>query len=189
MDHIFHRNPAHDYPVAVAGDGAWIIDAQGRRYLDACGGAAVSCLGHSDHDVAAAMRAQLERIAYTHTSFFTSEPAEQLAELLVSGAPGMGRAYFVSSGSEAMEGALKLARQVWLDRPAMRTATGATARMMKPTDNASWPSWSRPSSSSARAMSWPSSPRLWSARRWVPRHRCPATCAGCAISATATGSC
>lgn len=116
MDPIFHRNPAHDYPVAVAGDGAWIIDAQGRRYLDACGGAAVSCLGHSDHDVAAAMRAQLERIAYTHTSFFTSEPAEQLAGLLVAGAPGMGRAYFVSSGSEAMEGALKLARQVWLDR-------------------------------------------------------------------------
>jgi adenosylmethionine-8-amino-7-oxononanoate aminotransferase len=114
--HVFHRQPGHDYPVAVAGDGIAIIDRAGRRYLDASGGAAVSCLGHSHPRVIEAIRAQAERLAYAHTSFFTSEPAEDLADQLIAGAPeGIDRAYFVSGGSEAIEAALKLGRQYFLE--------------------------------------------------------------------------
>jgi adenosylmethionine-8-amino-7-oxononanoate aminotransferase len=117
MSHVFHRSPHHDYPWAVAGDGAYLIDANGKRYLDGCGGAAVSCLGHGDADVAEAIKAQLDRVAFAHTSFFTNAPMEELASELVAGAPpGIGYAYFVSGGSEAVESALKLARQYFLER-------------------------------------------------------------------------
>lgn len=114
--YVFPRHTQADLPVAVAGEGAYIIDAAGKRYLDASGGAAVSCLGHSDPDVRAAITAQVETLAYAHTSFFTSEPAEALAEALVERAPeGIGRVYFVSGGSEAVESAIKLARQYFLE--------------------------------------------------------------------------
>ena len=110
--HVLHRQMAHALPVAVAGEGLHLIDAQGRRYLDASGGAAVSCLGHGHPEVLAAMHAQLDRLAYAHTSFFTTQVAEELAERLVRDAPaGTSHAYFVSGGSEAVEAALKLARQ------------------------------------------------------------------------------
>ena len=79
MSHIFHRNPAHAYPVAVRGEGAYLFDRDGKRYLDASGGAAVSCLGHSDAAVIEAIRRQLERLPFAHTSFFTNEPVETLA--------------------------------------------------------------------------------------------------------------
>jgi adenosylmethionine-8-amino-7-oxononanoate aminotransferase len=116
MTHVFHRNPRHTYPTAVAGDGAYLIDASGKRYLDGSGGAAVSCLGHSDPDVRAAIKAQTDRLAFAHTSFFTNEPMEALAAELVEHAPpGIARAYFVSGGSEAMEAALKLARQYFVE--------------------------------------------------------------------------
>jgi adenosylmethionine-8-amino-7-oxononanoate aminotransferase len=116
MSHVFHRNPAHVYPMAVSGDGAYLVDGSGRRYLDASGGAAVSCLGHSDQDVTAAIKAQLDRLAFAHTSFFTNAPMEMLASELVGRAPeGIGYAYFVSGGSEAVESALKLARQYFLE--------------------------------------------------------------------------
>jgi len=116
MTHVFHRNPRHRYPVAVAGDGPYLIDSSGKRYLDGSGGAAVSCLGHSDADVRAAIRAQAERLAFAHTSFFTNEPMEALADELIRHAPaGMARVYFVSGGSEAMEAALKLARQYFVE--------------------------------------------------------------------------
>jgi len=116
MTHVFHRNPKHLYPVAVAGDGPYLIDANGKRYLDGSGGAAVSCLGHSDPDVRAAIRTQAERLAFAHTSFFTNEPMEALASELVARAPaGVARVYFVSGGSEAMEAALKLARQYFVE--------------------------------------------------------------------------
>ena len=93
-----------------------ITDAEGREYLDACGGAAVSCLGHGHPEVLAAMHAQADRMAYAHTSFFTSEPAEALADHLVQhAAPGISHAYFVSGGSEAMEAALKMARQYFVE--------------------------------------------------------------------------
>ena len=114
--HILHRQMHHALPMAVAGEGLYLIDAQGRRYLDASGGAAVSCLGHGHAEVRAAMHAQLDQLAYAHTSFFTTEAAEQLAEMLVRDAPaGTSHAYFVSGGSEAVEAALKLARQYFVE--------------------------------------------------------------------------
>jgi len=116
MTHVFHRSLRQDYPMAVRGDGVYVVDAQGKRYLDACGGAAVSCLGHSDRTVIDAVKAQLDRLPYAHTSFFTNEPMEALADELIAGAPvGMSHVYFVSGGSEAMEAALKLARQYFLE--------------------------------------------------------------------------
>ncbi|WP_137390588.1 aspartate aminotransferase family protein [Rhodoligotrophos defluvii] len=117
MSHIIHRVLGATYPRAVAGDGAYIIDADGKRYLDASGGAAVSCLGHSERRVTEAIKAQLDAIPYSHTSFFTSAPAEELAALLAEQAPpGLDHVFLVSGGSEAMEAALKLARQYFVEK-------------------------------------------------------------------------
>lgn len=114
--HVLHRHLHQRPPAAVGGQGVWLTDAQGRRYLDASGGAAVSCLGHGHPDVLAAMHAQIDRLAYAHTSFFTTEVAEALADQLVKTAPaGTSHAYFVSGGSEAMEAALKMARQFFVE--------------------------------------------------------------------------
>jgi adenosylmethionine-8-amino-7-oxononanoate aminotransferase len=114
--HVFGRATGAALPTAVAGDGCYIIDSDGRRYLDGSGGAAVSCLGHSDPDVRAAIHDQLDRIAFAHTGFFTSDPAEALADLLVEAAPeGIERVYLLSGGSEAVEAAIKLARQYFLE--------------------------------------------------------------------------
>ncbi|HEX7683260.1 MAG TPA: aspartate aminotransferase family protein [Trinickia sp.] len=116
MSYVFHRMPKRSLPVAVAGDGIEIIDSTGKRYIDASGGAAVSCLGHSHRRVIDAIERQARQLAYAHTSFFTTEAAEALAEHLVKAAPeGIGHAYFVSGGSEAMEAALKLARQYFVE--------------------------------------------------------------------------
>jgi adenosylmethionine-8-amino-7-oxononanoate aminotransferase len=116
MSHVFHRQPREVYPVAVQGDGVEIIDHAGRRYIDASAGAAVSCLGHSHPRVIAAIKAQIDRLPYAHTSFFTSEPAERLADHLIARAPdGIDRVYYVSGGSEAVEAALKMARQYFLE--------------------------------------------------------------------------
>lgn len=113
---VFHRQLRHDLPVAVSGQGITLTDAQGKSYLDASGGAAVSCLGHGHPDVLAAMHAQIDRLAYAHTSFFTTEVAEELASVLIDSAPaGMSHAYFVSGGSEAVEAALKMARQYFVE--------------------------------------------------------------------------
>jgi adenosylmethionine-8-amino-7-oxononanoate aminotransferase len=117
MTVIIHRQSDHDYPTAVRGEGIRIFDSAGRDYIDASGGAAVSCLGHGHPDVTAAMHAQLDRLAYAHTSFFTTEVAEELADDLAAHAPaGIGRVYFVSGGSEANEAALKMARQYFVAR-------------------------------------------------------------------------
>lgn len=115
MSHVFPRHTKSDLPVAAGGDGCYLIDAQGRRYLD-CGDAAVSCLGHSNPAVIRAVQDQVAQIAFAHTGFMTSEPAEALADLLVEKAPGdLDRVYFVSGGSEATEAAIKLARQYFLE--------------------------------------------------------------------------
>lgn len=104
-------------PVAASGSGCTIVDAQGRQYIDASGGAAVSCLGHGHPEVRAAITAQLDMLEYAHTSFFTTEAAEALAATLASRSPSeLDQAYFVSSGSEAVETALKMARQYHVDR-------------------------------------------------------------------------
>ena len=115
--HIFARHSRADYPVAVAGDGCFLLDADGKRYLDASGGAAVSCLGHSDPAIRQAIREQTDKLAFAHTAFFSNEPAEALATRLADLAPdGVNRVYFVSSGSEAVEAAIKLARQYFVER-------------------------------------------------------------------------
>lgn len=101
---------------AVAGDGPYIIDQEGKRYLDASGGAAVSCLGHNHPDVIRAIKKQIDAIPYAHTSFFTSDAAEELADFLVERGPGMERVYFVSGGSEAIEAGLKIARQYYFEK-------------------------------------------------------------------------
>ncbi|WP_288450405.1 aspartate aminotransferase family protein [uncultured Pseudomonas sp.] len=116
MSHVLHRSLTHSYPTAVAGDGPYLIDSEGRRYLDASGGAAVSCLGHSDQEVIAAVRQQIGQLAYAHTSFFTTGVMEELADFLIARAPaGLDSVYFVSGGSEAVETALKLARQYFVE--------------------------------------------------------------------------
>jgi adenosylmethionine-8-amino-7-oxononanoate aminotransferase len=117
MSHVLHRDPRLQYPVAVRGEGAYIFDRDGKRYLDASGGAAVSCLGHSDPAVTGAIRRQLEKLPFAHTSFFTNEPMEALADELVRRAPpALDKVYFVSGGSEAIEAALKLARQYFVEK-------------------------------------------------------------------------
>jgi len=116
MTQILHRNLRGTLPFAVSAKGMRFTDRDGREYIDGCGGAAVSCLGHGHPDVLAAMHAQIDRVAYAHTSFFTTEVAEELADTLVADAPaGMSHVYLVSGGSEAMEAALKMARQYFVE--------------------------------------------------------------------------
>ena len=116
MTRILHRNIGPELPRAVAGDGVWITDAEGRRYIDGSGGAAVTSLGHGNAEVLDAMRAQMDAIAYAHTSFFTTDAAESLAERLIGLAPeGLDYVYLVSGGSEAVEAALKMARQYFVE--------------------------------------------------------------------------
>ncbi len=122
MSHVFPRHTKSELPVAAGGDGCYLIDSTGRRYLD-CGDAAVSCLGHSNDAVVKAVQDQVAQIAFAHTGFMTSGPAEALADLLIEHAPGdLDRVYFVSGGSEATEAAIKLARQYYLetDQPERR---------------------------------------------------------------------
>ena len=112
MSNIFHRSPRQKLPSVVEGRGIELIDSTGKRYLDASGGAAVSCLGHSHPQVVRAIQQQLDHIAYAHTSFFTNEPAEQLATALAQAAPGdLNHVFFVSSGSEAVEASLSAVEQ------------------------------------------------------------------------------
>jgi len=116
MPHVFHRDPVKPLPTAVAGQGVYLTDSEGRRYLDFSGGAAVSALGHGDADVIAAIKAQAGRLAYAHTSFFTTEAMEALAGALIAVSPdGLDRVYFVSGGSEGVETALKTARQYFVE--------------------------------------------------------------------------
>ena len=116
MGNILHRHTQTLLPTAVRGEGVYLYDSDGKQYLDACGGAAVSSLGHGNQEVIEAIKAQADKIAYAHTAFFTSEVAEELADFLIPRSPGMSKVYFVSGGSEAMEAALKLARQYFVER-------------------------------------------------------------------------
>ncbi|HJM49424.1 MAG TPA: aspartate aminotransferase family protein [Alphaproteobacteria bacterium] len=117
MGHILQRQLDAELPVAVAGDGVYLIDESGKRYLDASAGAAVSALGHSDAQVRRAIVEQVESLAFAHTSFFTTRVAEELAEHLAQAAPtGLEQVFFISGGSEAIEAALKLARQYFVEQ-------------------------------------------------------------------------
>ena len=114
---VLHRNLREASPIAIGGEGVWLISEDGRRILDGSGGAAVSCLGHRHPRVVEAMARQASKLSYAHTGFFSSEPAEALAEKLVGDEPGgLAFAYFVSGGSEAIESCIKLARQYFIER-------------------------------------------------------------------------
>jgi adenosylmethionine-8-amino-7-oxononanoate aminotransferase len=105
---VWHRQFKKDMPVAVRGEGVWLFDSAGKKYLDASGGAAVSCLGHGHKEVIDAIHRQIDKIAYAHTSFFSTDIAEELAADLINHAPkGMSHAYFVSGGCDSI--LLKLA--------------------------------------------------------------------------------
>jgi adenosylmethionine-8-amino-7-oxononanoate aminotransferase len=112
-----HRQIGKDYPIAVRGEGVHIYDSTDKQYIDASGGAAVSCLGHGHKDVIDAMKAQLDKLEFAHTSFFTTPALEELADDLAAHAPpGLTHTFFVSGGSEAIEAAIKMARQVAVER-------------------------------------------------------------------------
>lgn len=116
MSHVFHRSNTATYPFAVKGEGVYIIDQNGKKYIDGSCGAAVSALGHSNQDVINAIKNQIDKIPFAHSGFFTTEAAEELADFLVERAPeGIDRVYFVSGGSEAVEASIKLARQYFLE--------------------------------------------------------------------------
>jgi adenosylmethionine-8-amino-7-oxononanoate aminotransferase len=113
---VLHRSLRETPPKAVGGDGVWLIAEDGRRILDGSGGAAVSCLGHQHPRVIEAIARQASKLAYAHTGFFSSEPAEELADRLVGDEPGgLAYAYLVSGGSEAIEASIKLARQYFIE--------------------------------------------------------------------------
>ena len=121
MTKVMHRSLVSSPVEAVGGDGLHIFDKSGKKYLDASGGAAVSCLGHQHPRILDAIKQQADKIAYAHSAFFTTEPAEELAEFLTGIAPDtIQKVYLVSGGSEAMESAIKLARQYFCetDQPA-----------------------------------------------------------------------
>ncbi|HEX7024692.1 MAG TPA: aminotransferase class III-fold pyridoxal phosphate-dependent enzyme [Gemmatimonadales bacterium] len=114
--HLLYRNLARDYPTVVRGRGCWLFDDEGREYLDACGGAYVACLGHGVPEVVEAVAAQIRQVAFVSGMSFTNQPAEELAELMAGLSLGdLDRFYFLSSGSDAVEAALKLARQYWVE--------------------------------------------------------------------------
>ncbi len=116
MSHIFPRNTRKPPPKAVRGEGCYLYDEAGKAYLDGSGGAAVSCLGHGDKTIIEAVQAQAAALSFAHTGFFTSDPAERLADLLIQHTPGdLDRVYLVSGGSEATEAAIKLARQYFVE--------------------------------------------------------------------------
>jgi adenosylmethionine-8-amino-7-oxononanoate aminotransferase len=113
---VFYRALDRELPLIVRGEGCWLVDDKGRRYLDACGGAYVANLGHGTSEAAEAVAEQIRRVAYVNGTAFTNEPAEALAaELRTLNPKGLDFAYFLSSGSEAVEAALKLARQHWVE--------------------------------------------------------------------------
>jgi adenosylmethionine-8-amino-7-oxononanoate aminotransferase len=117
MTHVLHRAIHKKYPVAAKSAGIRITDETGKQYIDASGGAAVSCLGHGHPDVLAAMHKQFDTLAYAHTSFFTTRVAEELADHLIAHAPrGMSNVFFCGSGSEAIEACLKMARHYFVER-------------------------------------------------------------------------
>ena len=113
---VFYRALDREFPMIMRGEGCWLIDDTGKSYLDACGGAYVANLGHGVSSVAEAVAAQICKVAYVNGTAFTNEPAELLAaELRTLSPKGLDFAYFLSSGSEAVEAALKLARQHWVE--------------------------------------------------------------------------
>ena len=115
MSYAIHRSLLQNPAKAARGDGVYIVDTNGKRFLDGCGGAAVSCLGHRHAAVINAIREQAETLPYAHTSFFTTDVMDALAAKLVNNAPGMGKVLLLSGSSETIESALKLSRQFFVE--------------------------------------------------------------------------
>ncbi len=129
MSNVFHRHCHHYLPTVAGGKGVYLFDDNGHRYLDACGGAAVSNLGHNHPDIQQALHQQIEQISYAHSGFFTSEASEALARWLVARMPSdYQKAYWVSGGSEAVEASLKLARQYFVEC-GLKSKTQVIARL------------------------------------------------------------
>jgi adenosylmethionine-8-amino-7-oxononanoate aminotransferase len=116
MSRVLHRTLFADPMLATRGEGIYLHTVDGRKIIDGSGGAAVACLGHGHPRINAAITEQLSKVAYVHTTLFTNQAAEELAEKLVGHEPGgLSHAYFCSSGSEGNEAAIKLARQYFLE--------------------------------------------------------------------------
>jgi len=114
--HVFYRKLGKSYPRVVRGEGCWLFDDTGKAYLDAVGGAYVANLGHSNPEIADALARQAREFGYLSATAFTHGPVEELAGELAETLPGdLNKLYFLSSGSEAVEAALKLARQYWIE--------------------------------------------------------------------------
>ncbi|MFN2226604.1 MAG: aminotransferase class III-fold pyridoxal phosphate-dependent enzyme, partial [Anaerolineae bacterium] len=115
--HVFYRKMAHDYPLVERGEGVYLYDTDGRRYLDASGGPLVVNVGHGVKEIAGAMAAQAGRVAYVHGSLFSTEALETYSRRLAERVPlAEPRFFYLCSGSEAVETALKFVRQVQLAR-------------------------------------------------------------------------
>ncbi len=114
--HVFYRNLTRDFPRIVRGEGCYLYDAEGRRYLDGSGGAFVANLGHGVGEIAEAMGAQARRLGYVNGTMFTHDAVEELAAEIAALSPGdLELVYPLASGSEAVEAALKMARQYWVE--------------------------------------------------------------------------
>lgn len=116
-DHVFYRSPRKSYPTAVRAEGVFIYDQTGKSYLDGSGGAVVVSIGHGVEKIRQAMMGQASRIAFAHGSQFSTAAAVDLAQKIINiSPPGLDRVYFLSGGSEAVETAVKMARQYQVDR-------------------------------------------------------------------------
>jgi adenosylmethionine-8-amino-7-oxononanoate aminotransferase len=179
---VFYRNLTREFPLAVRGEGCWIEDENGKRYLDAVGGAFVACIGHGVQEIGEAMARQAGRIAYVSGAAFTNEAVEQLAARLVEKTHGMDRAYILGSGSEATEAALKLERQHFVEtgRPGKHRVIALTpsyngntmlalSASARQTYRAYWPEW------------------LTEVRRIPAPYAYRCSCGGAADCATCTG--
>jgi hypothetical protein len=113
---VFYRDLTRELPLIVRGEGCWLVDEHGNRYLDAVGGAFAVTLGHGVRAIGDAMARQSEKVGYVNGTAFTNEAVEALASRLTALTPGFDHAYILGSGSEAVEAALKLARQHWVER-------------------------------------------------------------------------
>ncbi|MDF2634922.1 MAG: Acetylornithine transaminase [Pelosinus sp.] len=117
MSNVFYRNVNKQYIEVDRGEGIYLYDKAGNKYIDACSGAAVSNLGHAHPRIIDAMLKQAQSVAFSHLSRWTSKPIQELADLVASLAPGsLNKLYLVSGGSEATESALKMARQYYMER-------------------------------------------------------------------------
>lgn len=115
--HVFYREHHRRKPVISHGKGIYLWDTEGKRYIDASGGAVVVNVGHGVEEIADAIRQQAAEVAYAHASMFTSRALEELSDRLAERLPlPDARLYYLSSGSEAVEAAMKFARQVQIAR-------------------------------------------------------------------------